>query len=397
MKNKQLLAAFLCGLAPLTWAQSPMELLPIHKQLSVSSNSLSVRDSLLALYWAPAQNSWRNGYKIIFGYNTYGKENSQEYYQYSSGGWQSVVRVMNYQFDSQHNCTENTSEQFNNNSWTPANREQFTYDAANHLMTDVVMKYNSGVWQNNEQWLYTYSNNNITSRTHQKWNLSASAWENDERLSYNYNTSDQVVSTLFEHWKAGAWQNWTRASNYIYTGNDLTSREVEQWDTLSSNFRPFLKITNTYDGNHHLTNEHFLHWDASTGTWVNSLQDDYTIDANGNMVSSLGKEWDNTYNTWKNMSKTLYYYSKAFTSLGEQSVKNGLRAYPNPASSFVEIKSTHWPATIRISDLSGKVLISEQIQNATAARIDMTSLAPGLYLFDMTTETEHFHEKIIKQ
>ncbi len=397
MKTKLLLSTLVCGLTSALWAQSPKDLLPMHKQRSVSSNSLSVCDSLYSFSWSPAQNNWSYSQKIIFGYNTYGKANNQEFYQYDFGGWQPLFRQTNYQFDSQHNCTEWTAEQFNNNSWTASGREQFTYDTANHLTTDVFMNYNSGVWQNNEQWLYTYSNNNITSRTHQKWNLSASAWENDERLSYNYNTSDQVVSTLFEHWKAGAWQNWTRTLNYIYSGNDLTSNESEQWDTLSSSFRPYGQIVYTYDGNHHVTNEHFLNWDASTGTWVNFTQFDYTFDANGNWSSHLMRIWDAGSNTWKNSSKTLYYYSTAFTSLGEQAVKNGLGASPNPASSFVEIKSTHWPANIRISDLSGKVFISEQLQNANAARIDMTSLAPGLYLLDITTETGHFNEKIIKQ
>jgi len=334
----------------------------------------------------------------VLSYNSYDKENGNVLYNVTTAGTQPVGRDVNYQFDSQQNCLEKIYETFFNQHWSLSSKEQMTYDAANHQLTHLYLNYTGGAWENERQEIFTYTGNNLTTYTMQLWDIGTTTWKNRSRESYSYNTSDQKIGQLKAKWNAGAWVDTTRETNYTYSGADLLGYEIELWDVPSQSFKPNDRYTYSYDVNHHLQNILIEKWDASANTWKNDAKADYTTDANGNTSSFLARYWNASSNTWVNEYKSLFYYRNSVTGIGESERNNrSLVASPNPASSFVEINGANGPANARISDLAGNIIISERLEEASAARINIGTLAPGLYLLDVTTETGHFNNKIIKQ
>lgn len=82
-------------------------------------------------------------------------------------------------------------------------------------------------------------------------------------------------------------------------------------------------------------------------------------------------------------------YKLVDTSLGVNSSNKGsFKLYPNPATSEVFIKTTaiNFPLFVTISDLSGKLLLSQTLENDTNA-INTTSLKKGLYLLSIKDKT----------
>lgn len=66
--------------------------------------------------------------------------------------------------------------------------------------------------------------------------------------------------------------------------------------------------------------------------------------------------------------------------------------YPNPAQDVLFLKNIQSADKIRISDMSGKSIYSS---NAFVPAIDISSFAPGLYLFQLERNSQVFTEKFI--
>ncbi|MCG9791663.1 LamG-like jellyroll fold domain-containing protein [Flavobacterium algicola] len=76
---------------------------------------------------------------------------------------------------------------------------------------------------------------------------------------------------------------------------------------------------------------------------------------------------------------------------------NSIKVYPNPTSNFVIIEaSTMDNATIQISDVSGRILVSKNISE-TANTIDLSPLQNGVYIFRIKTQDGESVTKVIKQ
>ncbi len=399
MKTKQLLATLVCSSTLSLWAQLPHQFLPDNKLLSLTSSSVVVLDSLIAYNnWNATQNKWDDGTKWTYRYNTYGKENGYFVYLLGGNGWQNILRSTNYQFDNRQNCIEKMGEEFGIQGWALASKSVYTYDAADHELNQLQLDYVAGNWENNSNSIYTYAGNNQATSTEQLWNTSTQSWKNWFKYNYSYNTNDQLISSTGENWKAGSWVYLWQTTNYVYNGTDLMSYEFQQWDTISASFKTNIKTTISYDVNHHPQNHLEMKWNASTATWENYRSLYYTFDANDNISSLLTKKWLPASNSWANDHETVYYYRNTFT--GFEDTKNSshpLKVSPNPATTFIEINGGKGPAMVNVTDLSGKTIIRERMEAANAARVDIGSLAPGLYLLDVTTEKEHFNGKFLKQ
>lgn len=71
-----------------------------------------------------------------------------------------------------------------------------------------------------------------------------------------------------------------------------------------------------------------------------------------------------------------------------------LSIYPNPAHSVITINGVNETGTAAVIDLYGKIL-KTQILNVGANRIDVSSLAKGMYLLDITTEKGKQTHKVV--
>jgi hypothetical protein len=88
----------------------------------------------------------------------------------------------------------------------------------------------------------------------------------------------------------------------------------------------------------------------------------------------------------------------AFASLSTKEFQiEGLRTYPNPATSSWAISTKNQVIkTVEVFNLLGSKVVSLK-PNALKVTIDASSLAPGMYITNITTELGTASRKLIKQ
>jgi hypothetical protein len=95
--------------------------------------------------------------------------------------------------------------------------------------------------------------------------------------------------------------------------------------------------------------------------------------------------------------------SKQYSRVVSAEVKNGnkfrLNVFPNPASTDVsvsvsEVIGTGW---IELTDITGRVLVSQSISNSTTTSLSLNGLAEGIYIVkyhdDANTQTVKINKK----
>ena len=105
------------------------------------------------------------------------------------------------------------------------------------------------------------------------------------------------------------------------------------------------------------------------------------------------------YTSNKVMCSDTFCYTITVGMAGLNQVQTqSLSLYPNPTSSMVEfsIPGTG-TAQLRLSDVSGRVIREEKVNTGSAQRVDVGSLAPGLYFLQVQTENGRFRGSFVKQ
>ena len=91
--------------------------------------------------------------------------------------------------------------------------------------------------------------------------------------------------------------------------------------------------------------------------------------------------------------------SEVETGSTTSSVDNSsIKLYPNPTTSSVtlEITGNTGATTVLVTDISGKVISTHTTEESTLS-IDMSNVAPGIYLFTVNTGGKMYSEKVIVQ
>jgi hypothetical protein len=80
----------------------------------------------------------------------------------------------------------------------------------------------------------------------------------------------------------------------------------------------------------------------------------------------------------------------------EEAVVNNLRMFPNPTSSEVNLnfENTVNEAVIRVSDIQGRIVISQNISNVNFHKMDVSQLANGLYTVSINADGKITTEKL---
>jgi hypothetical protein len=80
----------------------------------------------------------------------------------------------------------------------------------------------------------------------------------------------------------------------------------------------------------------------------------------------------------------------------EEAVVNNLRMFPNPTSSEVNLnfENTVNEEVIRVSDIQGRIVISQNISNVNFHNMDVSQLANGLYTVSIKADGKITTEKL---
>jgi|GEM_PF-1078632 len=96
-----------------------------------------------------------------------------------------------------------------------------------------------------------------------------------------------------------------------------------------------------------------------------------------------------------------YGYEAHFQSVPTMSVKNqqqsSLTLYPNPVDDFLHLENLTEPAQIEIYNLSGKLLLSQEI-NKAEKRVNLSRLGEGIYLYQLRQQGQNIKTgKLVKK
>ncbi|RLD61753.1 MAG: hypothetical protein DRJ05_01935 [Bacteroidetes bacterium] len=108
-------------------------------------------------------------------------------------------------------------------------------------------------------------------------------------------------------------------------------------------------------------------------------------------------------NSYTDIAGNLALPSDAFiidvlTGTVENPAINGLKVYPNPATSFIKIVSEEAIKLIELCHMDGTLAQTETAtQNGSGAKLDISGLPPGLYIVKVFTGTKVSTTKISKR
>jgi hypothetical protein len=359
---------------------------------SFSQTSISLKDSTYSYYnWNVANNDWDDVVRNQYSYNSSHEEIRNFTSQSAGTGWQNFQNKKNYVYNANHNLLEATYEQWTSGSWADNSKDICTYNASGNMLSKLQQYMIAGSWVNFFNSTYTYSGGNKMSDLSQFWNMTTASWTNMNRSTNTYNTGNQLTGIVNEDWNAGAWVPSIKLTNYIYSGPDPVSYDMQAWDATASVYNPFQKATLTYNAAHDVTNITIQQWDASTLTWENFMKTDYTYDSYRNKLTEITETWDVASAAWKHDRKVLHYYTSGTVGVNEFSAQGNLSFHPNPAVNELTVSATT-DQRAEILSTDGKVIMSVPITKGSNT-IDFRELPKGMYFIRLDGKTG----KVIKE
>ena len=157
-----------------------------------------------------------------------------------------------------------------------------------------------------------------------------------------------------------------------------------------------LQVGDDYDTNHELVGESY----TTPGVWqkITWNLSQYTTNDRSRLVFFFDVQSDTNSG---GSADTFQFDNLVFGAFASLSTKEfqieGLRTYPNPATSSWAISTKNQVIkTVEVFNLLGSKVVSLK-PNAIKVAIDASSLAPGMYISNITTELGTASRKLIKQ
>jgi hypothetical protein len=92
------------------------------------------------------------------------------------------------------------------------------------------------------------------------------------------------------------------------------------------------------------------------------------------------------------------FYNAIANETTDYAEKNNLSLFPNPAHDYFTIQlkdASQGPYVMQISDLSGKILLTEKISTLTQQSFDISHLNKGIYFITLNNNTHIYNQKLI--
>jgi hypothetical protein len=138
---------------------------------------------------------------------------------------------------------------------------------------------------------------------------------------------------------------------------------------------------------------------GSTTNWVHFVFDFSDQSAANHQQIALFFDASQTGGT----NPTNYYFdnlqwaSGATLSADKIAAENGIQIFPNPAATAFKVESLDTVKSYRLSDITGRTLLSEVNVGASSFSVDISHLDRGVYLLDVHTPTASKNMKLIKR
>jgi len=406
--------------------------------------------------WIDSLSRFVRYYKTEYSYDEKGNTIEEIDFKWvdSSSYWRPFWKY-EYNFDTLGNYAQEKEYYYDQNTslfvllW----KIEYTYDLNGNLIQDLIFDRDdvSGELKEASKTEYTYdTDNKIVLVIDYFWDKSAGQYLADMKVEINYDERANITQeVLYYRDEISNCFEAVEMNEYACdTSGKRTNWVVYEWDSSDSLFIESTKSDYSYNNAGNIIEQNYYKWVDSTAYWLLNGKYESSYDDSGNMIretfyqrnseplifsykfeydydltclqaevlqppmswlvldyadvivnkprESIHYNWDQTTQEWKFYKKSVVYYTEINASSLVDRQKGSIEIYPNPVVEKLQIQSKEHCGQIyfELYDVQGRKILSKEIH--TAAGIDMTVFAPGLYFYKCQVDGKVQSGKIIK-
>jgi hypothetical protein len=358
----------------------------------------------LSLTWNATSKSWQNSIQITYIYDALNQLTSVTQQNWKNKGRGVYAWVNNTKktwiYDSLNRKINFLSQTWNllKVKWINSWQHDFTYDSIGNNIQTIENSWNTST----NSWVlhYKYINlfdslKRIVLNPIQFW--SDSIWVNAAQTAYNYDSSGNEISMLYQSWNnnSAVWKNAELDSMFYLKTNQIKRSVIKLWDTTYLNWYNVSQSIYDYDSLGNNTSKLNQDYDPVNFYWFNNNKNVYEYDSLKTQISNGILYWNLGAENWYSgtLTKlTLTYYDALKSSnikpdktiLERQSTQTNLEIFPNPTVDVVNIQSNTSIKQVQVFDLLGNEVYLSQFNNLNNASLNISGLKPGIYLLNIT-------------
>jgi hypothetical protein len=380
--------------------------------------------------WDKSVSTWTP----IFKYDTNVDGNIFEntYYEWELliSSWNPKLKWKNI-YDSDGDLIETTIYQWDLllSSWALMEKNESTYDSNKKNIQNVSFRWSFDLWIPDKKIENTYDNNgNLIRMITRIWDSSVNSWEISTYYEAFYDSQGKIVEHITSKWDKNNSQlaiilrikltydsrgNILRKYTYDRTDSSFNAdgeaefsfdengnliKEInrtvfgEDDDFRIPNYKIEYYYNNLFSFDQLVPAYYILPWNASSELYPESHMISYYTFYKG---PGHGSSTDIEDNVWIYDKRVKFYYSEFKITAISEILTGLIRIYPNPATDFVvfELKDASQPATIEITDLQGKKVVSQVLPDNR--HIAVSQLKSGLYFYTVSQNERIFRGKVL--
>lgn len=259
-----------------------------------------------------------------------------------------------------------TNMKWIDNEWVNESAEAYDYDANGIITAILNVTWNGTQWENKEM-IYDIVWMNATDElpleyVSKLWN--GTGWLNENKTMFNYLRNGGIIATSYKFENDA----WKEAFRYVDEFDDFKNRSKLKIEVFEQN------------------------------NWIVQFESRYehTYDAQQRLRQTITKMFDGL--TWKNLLKEEYDNYKIGTGISAAKSLS-VSVYPNPTTEKLNIQLNDFngTASVQVMDLSGKVVMSTEIDFSSDKSINVTELLNGIYILSVNADNKNYTQKFIKE
>ena len=306
--------------------------------------------------------------------------------------------------------------------WDTSHRTLFTYNTQGLLTLKQVDVFNNGTWEPSIKEEYTPNANNTDYDTEEtySWDSGQNAWLLQYKTTWVYNANYQPTESVFELYDhiGGSVSIDSMRREFQYNGNDqlaiqiLSTKTNNVWsistkDSLVYNANGLLaeqhlgngstfteRATYTYDLRGYRQGKDYDSYDPSSSTYTPVYNIQYSRDNNDNLILQTRKNWSTLLSAFQNRTQNRFYYKSDLDSSNIVGIDRAidrlqLSVYPNPTTEKLTVDLTNEELVkYRLVDLSGRSVMVGVLLPANNV-IDVAELPQGTYIMELSSGSRH--------
>jgi hypothetical protein len=344
----------------------------------------------------------QNYEKENFTYNSLGDETSFTRYEWQNNKWVSAFayrKLLTYTPNNQ--LSESIYQEFDSTGAAiSVNNTIYSYN--NGLLTETLFQLfdSMGTAINISKTIYSYNNGILTEKLVQNVDIVTNSWkDNFRQTNLTWNKPDELTFYFQQNKINNTWMNAARyTAVYDSLGGYVGTTETWKNNTWVNNNRK----TISKDARNNVTNELVEQWQTNN-TWARLYYEtsQFTYSTAGDLVEKTHGFYSQASYSY-NESKEVYSNFQHFSLTGlKKEIPQEISAnvYPNPAQNLItiEIPENVKFTTVQLSDLTGKVILTQTFRAEETKQLNIEKLAAGIYLLHLETEKGKTVQKIIKR